>query len=111
MPLLRLKEERLNKSMMGQSNTKSIKDLIIRLIKEEGLEEGLQHARLYALWDELLGVTVAKNTRKKYMQGRTLFVYLNSSIVRNQLFMMRQDIIKQLNKKMGKEIIDALELH
>ncbi|MDR2448996.1 MAG: DUF721 domain-containing protein [Prevotellaceae bacterium] len=96
---------------MRLQNTNSLKNLIAQLIKEEGLEEGLQHAQIYALWDELLGVTVAKNTRKKYIQGRTLFVYLNSSVVRNQLFMMRQDIIEQLNKKMGKEIINALELH
>ena len=68
------------------------------------------HARVYALWDEMLGVTVAKNTRKKYIQGRTLFVYLNSSIVRNQLFMMRQDIINQINKNLETDIIDALEL-
>ena len=99
------------KSMMRTQNTQSLKKIIIRLIKEEGLEEGLRHTRLYTLWDELLGVTVAKNTRKKYIEGRTLFVYLNSSIVRNQLFMMRQDIIKQLNNKMGEEIIDTLELH
>jgi predicted nucleic acid-binding Zn ribbon protein len=91
-------------------NTHSLKELLIRLIKDEGLEEGLLHARVYALWDEMLGVTVAKNTRKKYIQGRTLFVHLNSSIVRNQLFMMRQDIINQINAKIGREIISTLEL-
>lgn len=91
-------------------NIQSLKDLIIRFIKEEGIEEGLLHARVYALWDEMLGVTVAKNTRKKYIQGRTLFVYLNSSIVRNQLFMMRQDIINQINKNLETDVIDALEL-
>ena len=95
---------------MQLQNTSSLKKLIARLIKEEGLEEGLLHARLYALWDELLGVTVAKNTRKKYVRGRTLFVYLNSSIVRSQLFMMRQEIVVRLNKKLGTDLIDTLEL-
>jgi predicted nucleic acid-binding Zn ribbon protein len=91
-------------------NTQSLKEVLLQLIKEEGLENGLLYARLYALWDEMLGVTVARNTRKKYIQGRTLFVHLNSSIVRSQLFMMRQDIVAQLNKRMGKDIIDTLEL-
>jgi predicted nucleic acid-binding Zn ribbon protein len=95
---------------MLSQNTHALKDLLLRLIKEEGLEGGLLHARLYALWDELLGVTVARNTRKKYVQGRTLFVYLNSSIVRSQLFMMRQDIVAQLNKRLGQDLIDTLEL-
>jgi predicted nucleic acid-binding Zn ribbon protein len=96
--------------MTAWQNTNTIKTILSQFIKEEGLEDKLMHARLYALWDEMLGVTVAKNTRKKYIQGRTFFVHLNSSIVRNQLFMMRQDIITQLNKKLGKEIIEALEL-
>jgi predicted nucleic acid-binding Zn ribbon protein len=96
--------------MTGLQNTNPIKVLLSRLIKEEGLEGDLLHTRLYALWDEMLGVTVAKNTRKKYVRGRTLFVHLNSSIVRNQLFMMRQEIIAELNKKLGENLIDALEL-
>jgi predicted nucleic acid-binding Zn ribbon protein len=95
---------------MLSQNTHSLKEIILQLLKKEGLEEGLLHTRLYALWDELLGATVARNTRKKYIQGRTLFVHLNSSIVRSQLFMMRQDIVKQLNKSIGKELIDSLEL-
>jgi predicted nucleic acid-binding Zn ribbon protein len=95
---------------MLSQNTSSIKDLLIRLIREEGLEDKLLHTRLYALWDEMLGATVAKNTRKKYIQGRILFVHLNSSIVRSQLFMMRQDIVTQLNRRLGKNLIDTLEL-
>jgi predicted nucleic acid-binding Zn ribbon protein len=95
---------------MAKQNTQSIKNVLIQFIKEQGLEKGLQHARLYALWDELLGVTVAKNTRKKYVQGRTLCVHLNSSIVRNQLFMMRQDIITELNRQLGEDLLDTLEL-
>ncbi|MDR3180663.1 MAG: DUF721 domain-containing protein [Prevotellaceae bacterium] len=96
--------------IVSRQNTHTLKELLLQFIKEEGFEEGLLHARIYALWDEMLGVTVAKNTRKKYMEGRTLFVYLNSSIVRAQLFMMRQDIINQLNEKIGKVVIDTLEL-
>ncbi len=45
------------------------------------------------------------------MKGRTLFVQLNSSVVRNQLFMMRQDIVNELNKRMGKSLIDELVLN
>jgi predicted nucleic acid-binding Zn ribbon protein len=95
---------------MLSQNTHSLKDLLIRLVREERLEDGLLNARLYALWDEMLGVTVARNTRKKYVQGRTLFVHLNSSVVRSQLFMMRQDIVTQLNKRLGQDLIDTLEL-
>ncbi len=96
---------------MKRQDTNILKDVLQDFIKEEGLEEGLLRQRLFTLWDEMLGVTVAKNTRNKYMKGRTLFVQLNSSVVRNQLFMMRQDIVNELNKRMGKSLIDELVLN
>ena len=87
-----------------------LKDIIEDIIRQEGLEDGLLRSRLYDLWDEMLGLTVAKNTRKKYLKGRKLFVELDSSVVRNQLFMMRQEIVAQLNKQLGKELIDEVIL-
>jgi len=95
---------------MKRQNTAILKDVIDELIRKEGLEEGLLRSRLYDLWDDMLGVTVAKNTRNKYLKDRKLIVELDSSVVRNQLFMMRQEIVTQLNKQLGKALIDELVL-
>lgn len=95
---------------MKRQNTATLRELIEELIRQEGLEEGLLRNRLYDLWDDMLGVTVAKNTRNKYLKDRKLFVELDSSVVRSQLFMMRQEIVAQLNKQLGKELIDELVL-
>ncbi len=76
---------------MKRQDTNILKDVLQDFIKE--------------------GATVAKNTRNKYMKGRTLFVQLNSSVVRNQLFMMRQDIVNELNKRMEKSLVDELVLN
>jgi len=95
---------------MKRQNTAILKDVIDELIRKEGLEEGLLRSRLYDLWDDMLGVTVAKNTRNKYVKDRKLIVELNSSVVRSQLFIMRQEIVDQLNKQLGKALIDELVL-
>jgi predicted nucleic acid-binding Zn ribbon protein len=96
---------------MQRDNLNSIHDLLSQFLKEEGLEDGLLRTRVYSLWDELLGITVAKNTTQKYIKNRTLFVHLDSSVIRNQLFMMRHDIVKQINKQLGKEVISELRLN
>ncbi|MCL2097530.1 MAG: DUF721 domain-containing protein [Bacteroidales bacterium] len=95
---------------MKRQNAVKLKELIEELIRTEGLEEGFLRSRLYDLWGEMLGTTVAKNTRNKYLSGRKLIVELDSSVVRNQLFMMRQEIVAQLNKQLGKNLIDELVL-
>ncbi len=96
---------------MKRQSTAILGDILHEFVKEQGLEEGLLKIRLYALWDETLGVTVARNTRNKYIKDRKLFVQLDSSVVRNQLFMMRDDIVKELNKRLGRNLIDELILN
>ena len=95
---------------MKKQNTVILKDVIEELIRKEGLEEGLLRIRLYDLWDEMLGAIVARNTRNKYVKDRKLIVELDSSVVRNQLFVMRREIVAQLNKRLGKNIIDEVIL-
>jgi predicted nucleic acid-binding Zn ribbon protein len=95
---------------MRRQQTSTLKDLVNQFIREEGLEEGLYNTRLYALWDEMLGQTVARHTTKKYVKNHILYVQFDSSVVRSQLFAMRDDIVAQLNKRIGKELIHSIEL-
>jgi predicted nucleic acid-binding Zn ribbon protein len=91
-------------------HTQLLKDVLQEFIQHEGLEHKLSETRVLTLWDELLGLTVARVTRKKYISNRKLFVQLNSSIVRQQLFMMRAEIVDKLNRQAGAKVIDELIL-
>ncbi|MDR3236715.1 MAG: DUF721 domain-containing protein [Prevotellaceae bacterium] len=95
---------------MRRQKTYTLKDLVNQFIQEEGLEEGLYYTRLYALWDEILGQSVARHTTKKYVKNHVLYVQFDSSVVRSQLFAMRDDIVAQLNKRIGIKLINSLEL-
>lgn len=95
---------------MKKQNTVILRDAIEEFIWKEDLEEGLLRSRLYDLWDEMLGRTIAKNTRSKFIKSRKLIVELDSSVVRSQLFMMRHEIVAQLNMQLGKNLIDELVL-
>jgi predicted nucleic acid-binding Zn ribbon protein len=96
--------------MKRQNNILLLKDVLRQCIREAGWEEKLQEARVLLLWDELLGPAVARATRQKYIASRKLFVRLNSSIVRQQLFMMRREIVETLNRQAGASVIDELIL-
>ncbi|MDR3133842.1 MAG: DUF721 domain-containing protein [Prevotellaceae bacterium] len=87
-----------------------LKDVLQQYVRDEGLEEKLLEARVLLLWDELFGLTVTRVTRKKYIIRRKLFVQLDSSIVRQQLFMMRNEIVEKLNQQAGAKVIDELIL-
>jgi len=95
---------------MKKHNTQSLKDVLQQFIRSEGLEDKLIETRVLLAWDNLLGTGVARATIKKYILGRKLFVQLNSSVVRQQLFMIRNEIIEKLNQQVGKKVIDELIL-
>jgi predicted nucleic acid-binding Zn ribbon protein len=95
---------------MKRQNTQLLKDVLQQVIQHEDMEPKLQEARILTHWDEMTGEAVAHATRSKYIRNRKLFVYLNSSIIRQQLFMERDELVEKLNRKEESTVIDELVL-
>lgn len=93
---------------MRKSNTQKISEVIDEFLKGSGLSHKLKKARIINHWEELVGKAVANRTTSIYIKRKTLFVTLNSSVVRNELILMRRQIIDALNKHAGEEIIDKI---
>ena len=56
----------------------------------------------------LLGKTIAHYTRNIYIRNKVLYVEISSSVVKNELFMMREEIKRKINEKEGEEIIRTI---
>jgi len=95
---------------MRRSETVNISEIIKAILKEQGLEDKLAENRLINSWEEILGKSVGRYTKNLYIKDQTLFIQLSSSVVRNELMMIREDIVKRLNEKAGKTIIKSIVL-
>jgi predicted nucleic acid-binding Zn ribbon protein len=93
---------------MRKSQTQNISEIISVLLKQNGLDEKLAEIRAIRSWEELLGKTVARYTRNLFIKDKTLYISLNSSIVRNEIMMIRDELIKRLNEKAGKQVIEKI---
>ena len=91
---------------MERSNTQNIGDVIKAYLKESGLEKPLKERT----WESLLGRSVAKATTRIFIKDRKLFVYLSSSVIRNELFMLQNEILKRLNEAAGEELLEEIIL-
>ena len=89
---------------MKRSNTVGIAQVIGELLSEYKIAGKLKESRIIAAWHELLG-PLAKPTDELYINNKVLFVKLSSSVVRNELSMMRSVILQRLNEKAGEEVI------
>ena len=90
---------------MKRSNATTLGQAIRAYLKAMGLDKKLKERRLIDSWEETLGKNIANATTNIYISNQKLIVELNSSIIRNELFMMKSAILESLNKKAGEIVI------
>ncbi|MCD4832398.1 MAG: DUF721 domain-containing protein [Bacteroidales bacterium] len=95
---------------MRKKNTQKIDEVVKEYLKAFKIDDKLKEVRLIKSWEEVVGKTIARSTSNIYIKNRKLFVKLNSSVIRNELFMLREGLKKALNDKAGEEIIDEIIL-
>lgn len=95
---------------MRKSNTQPIKEILREYIAAIGHSRKLKEVNIIAQWEKLMGKTIARHTSKIYINKKTLFVKLDSSIIRNELMMRRESIARHLNESVGEIIIEKVVL-
>lgn len=93
---------------MRKSNTQSLGDVLREYIREMHMERKLKEVDVVQSWETLLGKTIAGYTRNIYLSKGILYVEISSSVVKNELIMMREEIRSRLNELAGDEMIEKI---
>ena len=93
---------------MRKSNTQKINEVLDDSLKSLNIDHKLDEVRLINSWEEVVGKTITKYTNGLFIKKKKLFVNLDSSVVRNELYMIKDELIDALNKKAGKKIIEEI---
>jgi len=95
---------------MRRSKTISIAEAVNDYIKELNLGDKLSEVGVINSWEETVGKAISSRTTKIYIKDHVLYVHLNSSVVRNELLMLREVLREKLNQKAGTEVIKEIVL-
>lgn len=90
---------------MFKRNSTLIRDVILRNLREQGLETPLLQKRVIDSWPEVMGQLIANYTDDMYIRNQTLFVKLKNPALRSELSLQRQDIVRRLNGQVGSQVI------
>lgn len=90
---------------MFRQKTESLKDVLLRTLREQGLETPLMQKRLVESWAEVVGPVIAGYTLNTYIYNQTLYVRLSNPALRSDLSMMRGELVKKLNAAVGEQVI------
>ena len=61
--------------------------------------------RIQRAWGEILGPGILQSTQHLYVKNQVLYVFLNSSVLRNELLLNRKRLLQKLNEFAGAEVI------
>ena len=102
--------ESANTCTMEKKNEQKISSLLEQFLSTHNLKQGYAEYRVKKYWSELLGKNVDRATRSIYVKDNKLFVKLHSSVMRNELAMMKGEILQKLNEKVGMQVIEDIIL-
>jgi len=82
-----------------------LKEVIERLIKAYGLESRMKEFDIVQAWPDLMGPAVAFRTKEITVKNNVLNLKIDSSVMREELFLGKQIIIDRINEFAGKKVI------
>ncbi|MFT5859893.1 MAG: putative nucleic acid-binding Zn ribbon protein [Flavobacteriaceae bacterium] len=88
------------------ANEAPLKDVIDRWLKAYGLDAKMKELDVIKGWPEMMGTAVAHRTREVTIRNKTLYLKMDSSVMRAELARGKQVIIQRVNQKAGYEIIN-----
>lgn len=94
--------------VIRRTQSRPIKDIIEELLKLSGIDGKLKERELIRQWDDVVGITIARSTESIYINDRKLIVKIRSSVIRNELTMIREGLKTELNRRSGQVIIDEI---
>ena len=91
---------------MFRRKVKPLSEILGKLLREEGLQK-----RIVSAWDIVAGPTVVRYTQEKSIRNQTLFVKITNPALRQDLSMMRTQLVKRLNDHVGSFVISDIRIY
>lgn len=95
---------------MFRQKPKPVDDIVLQILRANGLETPLLQRRLVNAWEDVVGETVARYTESKTIRNQTLWVKILNPAIRADLQMKKSSIVNALNTKVGAQIIVDLRI-
>lgn len=95
---------------MTRHKTESIGTLLAEYFRGTEAEKTLLERKIPALWESVLGRSVAQFTGNIEVKNGVLYVHIHSAALRQQLFEQRYTIVKKLNDASHAKVLTDIRL-
>lgn len=96
---------------MFRRKVQTLTDILQQTLRENGLETPLLQHRLIDAWPTVVGKTIDEYTGERFIKNQTLFVKILNPALRQDLSMMRTQLVKRLNEQVGALVITEVRIY
>lgn len=89
---------------------RSIGDAMRQAIERQGLERGIGEQRLIHQWPELVGPAIAAHATPQRLRSGVLWLQVEDAAWRQELSLMRRELVAKINAWAGEELVKELRL-
>jgi predicted nucleic acid-binding Zn ribbon protein len=90
---------------MSKHNEKSLKEVLRETFDDMHISKKIAETRITGSWEKIVGKTIAKHTRKLFINKGTLFLFLDNPSLKNELLYERDKIIQLANEAAEEEVV------
>ncbi|WP_374951786.1 DUF721 domain-containing protein [Mucilaginibacter sp.] len=90
---------------MRKTNDKSLKEAIEQMLNVYKIKRKYDETGIVLLWPDIVGKSVANRTKEIFIRDKKLFLRIESSVIKNELVLMRSQIIEKINKDAKTELV------
>jgi predicted nucleic acid-binding Zn ribbon protein len=94
---------------MSRKNTEAVGDVLLRYLRQEGLETPLNEQRIIDAWPKVVG-PISAYTSDLFIKNQILYVHVSSAALRQELMMGRDMLVRNLNQTVGATVINNIIL-
>tara|TARA_B100000475_G_C14971958_1_gene304392 strand:+ start:306 stop:602 length:297 start_codon:yes stop_codon:yes gene_type:complete len=92
----------------SNSNMNSLSTIMRKILKNPKLSKRLNNIKIIEIWNELIGNNLEKYVLDSKVYKGKLFIKLKSSTLRNEFTYKKSELLKQINNRFGKQVIDDI---
>ena len=85
-----------------------IGEVIQKVLKDTSLSRPFAERRAAMVWKETVGPLIAQYTSKVELKGDTLYVHVLSPLVRNELQLLREEILVKMHREIDERILKRI---
>ncbi len=93
---------------MRKANDKSLKEAIEQMMQVYKIKRKYDETGVISAWPDLVGKSVANRTKELFIHDKKLFLRIESSVIKNELMLMRTQIINKINEEAKSLLVEEI---